>query len=193
MVPPGGFVEAVPDDTSTATFPDSEHVWSGEWAAGWSNKVGDEGFPDVWRGIDLIAQRTEAVAGIVVYPFVILVIMILSRSSYFERWDWPAALITLWSVNSIFVIFCGLVLHRSAEKARRTATEGLHLQRMKEQAKDNDQRVKSLSLSIEEVERERRGAFAPLVEQPVFRAILYPFGGVGVAAYLERFVGLFTG
>jgi hypothetical protein len=149
------------------------------------------GVRSVWRLMDLIAQRTEAVAPAVLYPFLVLVPLILSRSHFFDRWDWPPALVGIWSVNSIFIIICAMILRGAAESARRAASECLRQQRLEAQGAKQEDRVKLLGLAIEHVERERRGSFAPLVEQPALRALLLPFGGLGAGFYLEPLIGLF--
>jgi hypothetical protein len=44
---------------------------------------------------------------------------------------------------------------------------------------------------IAEIRRLKKGAFAPLTEQPFIRAILYPSGGIGLLAVAQRLLGIF--
>jgi hypothetical protein len=44
-----------------------------------------------------------------------------------------------------------------------------------------------IELMIKEIQSLQDGAFAPLSRQPIFRAILMPFGGAGLLALLDYF------
>ncbi len=138
-----------------------------------------------WLGIDFIADRTEFVGSLVVAPFLVLFFMILSRMNLFDRWDWPASLIIILSFNSFFAIFCVLFLNRSARRIRAEVTQSLKELRLKKGGDENTK--KQLDLIIKEIEEIKRGAFAPVMQQPVLRAFLVPLGGIGTAVLLDFF------
>jgi hypothetical protein len=52
-------------------------------------------------------------------------------------------------------------------------------------------RRKTFEELIDEIRRLKRGAFAPLSEQPFLRAVLFPSGGLGLIAVGQRLFELF--
>jgi hypothetical protein len=152
--------------------------------------------------IRLIAARTEIVCPLVNYPFVILVLMVVARNSYFDSWEWPASLIAILALNLAWAVYCSVQLYRAARKARRTAVDrlaehrlqALHSVAITQSAEEREQlktRVKLIEETSAEITSLRRGAFAPLTDQPFFRAILFASGGVGVGTVLQYLPGLF--
>ena len=49
------------------------------------------------------------------------------------------------------------------------------------------ERPERIDHDLQGIETESRGAFAPWTQHPVFRAILFPTGGFGLASLLEYF------
>jgi hypothetical protein len=152
--------------------------------------------------IRLIAARTEVVCPLVNYPFVILVLMIVARNSYFDNWEWPASLITILALNLSWAIYCSVQLYWAARRARRTALDRLSGHRLQAlhtvgAAKSDAERerlqtrVKLIEETGAEISALRRGAFAPLGDQPFFRAILFSSGGIGIGSLLQYLPSLF--
>lgn len=135
--------------------------------------------------VNLIARRTDVVGALIPYPFFVLLLIIISRVSLFDRWDWPLGLIVVLGLNSFCAISCAVVLWRSARQARSRILESLKQRIFKNRVENLE--ADTLSLVIKEIERLRQGAFAPLAEQPVLRAILIPLGSIGSAVLLEAF------
>ncbi len=142
-----------------------------------------------WLGIDFIADRTEFVGSLLIGPFIVLFFMILSRVSLFDRWDWPVSLIIILSFNSLFAIFCVLFLNQSARRIRGEVIQRLKERRLRE-AGDTWKRAQ-LDLIVQEIDQIQRGAFAPVLQQPVLRAVLVPLGGIGTAVLLDFLGNLF--
>jgi hypothetical protein len=152
--------------------------------------------------IRLIAARTEVVCPLINYPFVILVLMIVARNSYFDDWDWPWSLIIILALNLGWAIYCSVRLYRAARKARRTAIDRLSDHRLHALHYTNDAkspedraraetRVKMIEETINEVRDLSRGAFAPLSNQPFFRAILFTSGSIGIGSLLQYLPSIF--
>jgi len=142
-------------------------------------------FLSEWLAIRLIARRTEVVGSVVVGPFVVLFLLIISRLSYFDRWDWPLSLIAIMGINSLYAILAAAILRRSAERTRAIALDRLRQGRVRCLAANDDRGVRLSDRLLGEIESIQRGAFAPLTQQPVMRAFLVPLGGIGTAAFLE--------
>ena len=152
--------------------------------------------------IRLIAARTEVVCPLVNYPFVILVLMIVARNSYFDNWDWPWSLIIILALNLAWAIYCSVQLYRAARKARRTALDRLSEHRLHalyqagivqsgDQRAQLQTRVKMIEETVGEIRHLSRGAFAPLSDQPFFRAILFTSGSIGIGSLIKFLPNLF--
>ena len=140
--------------------------------------------------IKLIAERTEIVAKLVLYPFTVLFVMILSRSNYFDKWSTPPHLAVIILLTAVYAWSCAFTLRRSTEKARTRVLE--RLSRMQKLATGQESSLAALTKDIiEEVKNEHRGAFASFAQQPIVQAVLIPFGGAGSVALLD-FLGKLT-
>jgi uncharacterized membrane protein len=64
--------------------------------------------------IRMIAMRTKAVGRYVYYPFVIFFLLVISRNSLFDDWDWPPGLIVILALSIGLAIVGALMLRRAA-------------------------------------------------------------------------------
>ena len=159
--------------------------WPESECLAWAETDRTREFMQDLMDIRFIAQRTEVTGRFVLGPFIVVFVIIISRLSIFDRWDWPPALIAIISINSAYAIFAALVLRRTAEGARRGALRRLKDDRLKCRAANDKACVDFLNNIIKEIDELKEGAFAPISQQPVLRAILVPLGGLGTAAALE--------
>lgn len=147
-------------------------------------------YPD-WHDIKLIAERTKVIGRLIVYPFIIIFLMLISRNSYFDNWDWPISLLIVMSLIAAHAILCALTLRKAAETARLRAIDRLRLKLLKEYAKGDKKidgpRALQIKHIIEDIENITEGAFAPLSNHPVLAALALPFGGMGTLILLEMF------
>ncbi len=156
-------------------------IWPGTAAGRW--KI-DEKTADEALTVDFIARRTKVVGQMILLPFAVLVLIILSRNLYFARWDWPPQLLVIYTVNSLIAICCSVVLWSSGGKARRWAVSGIQ-EKLLQAGNGEEGHARQLNLMLEIVRATQEGAFAPLGAQPVFAALFLPFGGVGMASLLD--------
>ena len=146
---------------------------------------------DNWIDVRVMADCTHRAGSLIQTPFLILLLMIVSRNSLFDRWAWPPPLMVAVSASFTIAIISVLRLRRAAERARRVCLRNLNRELCKVQGasgtgeKESGDPASQIRTLIEEVQDIRRGAFAPLTERPVFRAMLMPFGGIGILALLE--------
>jgi hypothetical protein len=137
-----------------------------------------------YHDILFVAQRTEAVAPLIWYPLVVLAVMILARSPFFDDWTWPLRLILIFALNAMWAFGSAVFLRRAAEQLRETAISNLQLSRASSYL--SGVRRRTFDELIAEIRGLRKGAFAPLSEQPFVRAILLPSGGLGLLALAQR-------
>ena len=140
--------------------------------------------------IRLIAKRTAAVGKMIFYPFIVWLVMFVSRFEYFDNWKTPYGLAVVISLGALYAWACTFLLRQSAERARTCA-----LERLKElksgvltDGAPSQDLLKYLDFAIDEVESIKEGAFAPFTQHPVVQSLLVPFGGVG-GIYLIDFLG----
>jgi hypothetical protein len=142
-----------------------------------------------YRDIFFVAQRTEAVAPLIWYPLIVLTVMLVARSSFFDNWTWPLSLILIFTLNAMWAIGSAVFLRRAAEQLRESAISKLQLLRVKSFSMAG--RAQIFDELIAEIRSLKKGAFAPLTEQPFIRAIIYPSGGLGLLAVAQRLLGIF--
>lgn len=134
--------------------------------------------------IELIAQRTDVVNRLVRYPFIVLLVMLVARNSYFDDWHFPLTLMVGWMVNVLLAIAAALLLYRAAEQARHAGLARLKHAVLKglDRGAASDGDVKLTRQVIEDIEAVGQGAFVPLWQQPVVESSFY-----GLVALLQYF------
>jgi hypothetical protein len=138
-----------------------------------------------YLAVKLIARRTKAVGKLIYYPFLILLLMIVSRSSYFDNWDWPVALVIMLGLNAVVAVISAYMLRQAAERARAAAVEDLRARALDYAIQGRGDRADVLKEMTREVETERGGAFSLLSQYPIMAAVLLPSGGVGIWFLLD--------
>jgi hypothetical protein len=135
--------------------------------------------------VALIGTRTAVVGQLIYYPFLILFLMIISRVSYFDNWQWPISLIIVFSLNSLLALSCALGLQWDAEKARRKAIANLSDKLFGYETLGAENQASALKHMISEIEASESGSFGRFSKHPVLRAILLPSSGIAVVAIVE--------
>ena len=152
-----------------------------------------------WLDARFVAEWTQELIGIVYYPAAVISLMILARSSIFDRWEpLPLGLVVVVTLGLGFTAGCALSLRRMAERVRDNTRRELTRFLLQAQAAPprpdpaapnapvaeagSPDQLKSL---IADVEKLREGAFAPLSQQPFVRAALLPLSGAGGVAAIE--------
>lgn len=145
-----------------------------------------------YHDVRFIAERTEVVAHLIWYPVIVLVLIFLARSALFDNWPWYPAIISVFVIIAMWAVGSAAFLRRAAEQLRDVALRNLELLRAALYADDGanktlvEERRRTLDELIQEIRRLKKGAFAPISEQPFVRAILYPSGGLGLLAVVLR-------
>lgn len=143
------------------------------------------------RSIDMITYRTETVMPLIIFPFAMVLLLLVSRSNLFEGWEWDPTLAGFYIFLSLFVLIRAILLQREAEKSRSRLI--MKIERMKNEfygIKDTtkrDQFIAQSSNVIGYIQSVKRGAFAPWHRHPIVQAIFLPFGGIGTIAIVESF------
>jgi hypothetical protein len=144
--------------------------------------------------IDFIAYGTDFVGRQIYYPFIVISILIISRSGVFDHWTWPAGLLIIVCFNAGYAAFSYIYLRRTAENARKKSLKRLHDMLMAYTAtgKGEEKEAKTIREATLLIQNENRGAFAALSQQPLAAALLLPSGSAGIWALLQSFPRLFS-
>ena len=149
--------------------------------------------------LDLIIVRSKVVDQLIFLPFIILTLMILSTSNYFDRWYTPPELGFVILLGACIALSSAIRLRKAARNARDYALKNLkdiyRQQLYKEvdpkQLNEEDCGVSGTKMSerlenlIKEIENISTGPFLPLTKHPIIAAVAMPFGGVGSLYLIE--------
>ena len=145
----------------------------------------DPGHLPEWLDMRLIVDRTKVVGQLIYYPFLILLVLIAARSSYFDHWDRPMSVVLMYGIVCLFAVYCAITLLQAAEKTRRNELSFLRKKLLVAKGHDDRKRLEQLKQVNEEIEELQEGAFAPFTQQPLVRALLLVPGGTGVLSLAE--------
>ena len=145
--------------------------------------------------IDFIARATDFVGGLIYYPFILISLLIISRSGVFDHWTWPVALLIIVGFNAGYAAFSVIYLRRTAERARQRSLKRLHdmLISYTAMGEGDGKEAKTIREATTLIQNEDRGAFAAISQQPLAAALLLPSGSAGIWALLQFFPRLFSG
>ena len=144
--------------------------------------------------IDFIARGTDFVGRLIYYPFIVISLLIISRSGVFDHWTWPVALLIIVGFNAGYAAFSVVYLRRTAESARQRSLKRLQDMLMAYTAigEGEGKEAKTIREATLLIQNEDRGAFAAVSQQPLAAALLLPSGSAGIWALLQFFPRLFS-
>lgn len=200
-----------------------------EWPAGaWcpfgrsDGKLGATDEMGVVRDVQVIARHSEALGKLLLYPFAVLMLLILARNDFFDHWYWGLRDTLSYGLLATYALASTVLLRRSSEEARGRALKFLRGRLMRAEGDADaaqaaatgssvaegrdtgsdgqptpprDQTpfsTRQLELLIDDIRSMARGAFAPLSEHPIVRAAILPFTGLGLTSLLDLMATLNT-
>ncbi len=149
----------------------------------------DEEELSAYHEIFFVAQRTQAVAPLIWYPLLVLTLLVVARSSFFDNWTWPASLLLISAITAAWALGSAILLRRAAEQLRETALNDLR--RFRLLGREVAAKRETFDELIAEIRDLKTGAFAPLTDQPFMRAVLFPGAGLGLLAVGQRLLDIF--
>lgn len=154
-----------------------------------------------WLDMRFVAAWTSALMQIVYYPAVVICLLMVARSTVFDRWEpAPLGLLIMVVVSFGFTVGCAVSLRRMAERVRANTRETLTRELLLCQGRPprlpgttGHPRYPrgtpaQLDRLMTEVDRMSAGAFAPLPQQPFVRVALLPLSSAGGLAVIEWLV-----
>lgn len=143
-----------------------------------------EGHAVCWLQVHLIGERTREVSRLLYYPLIVILLLLLSRSRYFDNWDFPIALAIVIGINFLIALVAAAKLNLSARLAREEILERLRDESL-ELAKETQTEIPTATPNeidhlIEKLSKLKLGAYQRVWEQPLVRAIILLLSGLGL-------------
>jgi hypothetical protein len=140
-----------------------------------------------WINLEFVAKRTRCVGSLIYYPFVLIALLIVSRSTVFANYAPSPAILIAQGISLCVVFSCAIMLCLAAKTARDVAKQNLTdgVIRAKD-GDDNNRCAEQLETLLSRVNQLKEGAFSPFSQQPLVRAVLLPFGTFGWTALIDN-------
>ncbi len=170
-----------------------------EWPAETMSRFGDAlkmppvGIVNDWIDLDFVGQRTCCVGSLVYFPFVLIALLVISRSTMFANFAPSLTILVTQVICLAFVFASSIMLWWVATTVRDSTKENLvnRIISAKAGASENNGYAKQLEVLLVRVEQLKEGTFRPILQQPLVRAALLPLGSLGWAFLIEK--GMFPG
>jgi hypothetical protein len=144
---------------------------------------------DDWIDMQFLAKRTQCITSLIYYPFLMIALLLVSRSRIFDDFTTPATLVITQAISVTVIIGSVFALRSAAEEARASATE--HLASKIIAAKGAEQLdvkvANQLEMMLTRIQNVRDGAFAPLSSQPFVKALLLPLLSYGGSVIVHMY------
>jgi hypothetical protein len=139
-----------------------------------------------WVDLAFIGKRTACINSLIWYPFGVIAVMIISRSSVFGNFPPNAPIIITQGVSLAIVFGCAFLLNGVAEDARALAAKGLADEIDKAKGDSHTTGMPLLEHMLQRVQNLQEGSFRPFLRQPVIGAILLPISSIGWTTLFEQ-------
>ncbi len=141
--------------------------------------------------VHLIGSKTRDINRVIYFPMTAILLLLLSRSTYFDDWSFPQALVIIIGMNFALLVFSGIVLNYVASNARDSMIDDLRKEllelksaELKSVHNDPEPNRSEIEELIKQLSALHHGAYKHLWEQAPFRAGLMVLSGFGFA-YVE--------
>ena len=140
-----------------------------------------------WIDLDFVAKRTKCIGSLIYFPFVLIALAIVSRSTIFANYPPSLTILISQGISLTFVFSCAIMLWWVAKATRDMAKQNLveGIIRAKD-AEANPRLAEQLETLLMRVAQLNEGAFSPLSQQPLVKALLFPLSSAGWVALIEN-------
>lgn len=137
-----------------------------------------------WR-MDLLVRCTDLVGPVVILPLILMVLLLLARSTLFDGWNWTPPLVAFHVGLVVYVLFVAIAFQREASHARDAVLDRLREVRLGA-GEDESTEIERV---MEYVRSRRDGAFVPWAQHPILQTVALPLGSVALITLLETWLG----
>jgi hypothetical protein len=171
----------------------SSTEWPADTTAQFGDRLGlEHQFVDESIDLDFVAKRTSCISTLIYYPFILIALLFVSRSTVFANYS-PTLTVLAFHGTCLTIVFgCAIALCLAAQAvrsaAKRNLTDGVICAKgpCAKESDDGGRRAGQLEALLVRVDGLREGAFSPLSQQPLVRALLLPLSGFGWTKLLEN-------
>lgn len=130
--------------------------------------------------IAYVTERTRCITPFIYYPFILIALSVIARSPVLGPATFDPASITVAAVGLLVAFLSAVALRSAAEDARNETMRNLTMLKWRALAPDSPPELRQrLDLLLDRVAALHEGAFSPLSQQPVVRALLLPLASYG--------------
>lgn len=142
---------------------------------------------DDWIDVQLIGQHTAIVGRMIIFPFIVLTLLIVSRSQWFDNWHIGTLGLVSFACLIAWSIGVTVLLNTAARTARHRSIERMEKDLLWLQGAGRNYKglAEQFARLVDHARGSREGSFAPFLDQPSVQALLVPLGGAGAAQILE--------
>ena len=135
--------------------------------------------------VDLVAERTLVVDKLIYFPMLCIMLMLFARIAYFDNQEFPLSKGITFAASISLLFYAGFMLRKEAEELRLCVIKSAE-NLVKDKIILNQTKVDAV---INKIKNINKGAFEPMFEQPVMRALLIVLASIGIfaAKYLKIF------
>ncbi|MBP6057126.1 MAG: ABC transporter ATP-binding protein [Nitrosomonas sp.] len=138
--------------------------------------------------MDFIHQQANAINNFIYYPFIILFLLILSRSYFFDNWQISPLLLFIFIFTALITLGSAIRLRKSSEDARKHILDKLDQSLTGNQIRTNDsERSVQIKSLINDIKDLKDGVFQPLSHHPIVLSWLIPFSSIAGVSLFEYF------
>lgn len=153
--------------------------------------------------VDFAAVQTAEIGPLMFGPIILQLLLLISRSPYFDDWTWPPCLVVIFAINFLTAAICWWAVRGATDNVRKDA-----LNRMEEATRSVENLDKNSLLEVPrnptetrkvsasdylenlkkvrtKIENEHRGAFAKFFQDPTSMAVFIPssLSGIGSVVF----------
>ncbi len=134
--------------------------------------------------LELARRIAAAVEPLSWGPMAALGLMIAARASVFDAWPWPSVLMSVFALFFTMLLLAIVGMRRQCERARASVLGTLDSER--ERRAEDQVATRRLAALRDEIEALSGGAFSPLIQHPLLRALALPLAAFGANLAFER-------
>ena len=138
-----------------------------------------------WLNVRFIAEVTKPVQRIIFYPFAVLGLFIIARTSIFDRFVLPPFLVAIFLISIALVVIVALRLRTNSERVRWKAMETLDEHIMGAKMNGMKDLADRLTAMRDQVAGLKTGVFAPFTQQPLVKAAFTIVGSISGVKLLD--------
>lgn len=128
-----------------------------------------------WIIMRFIQELSKEVYNIIGYPMIVILVIVLSRSSVFDNWTMPISLNIVIGLSVAYLLYCDYRLKEEADEARKNAIKSLQERSFGFKRGDASQKDKAEQLDrlIDLLKNSDEMVYKTFIERPIFVNSMY--------------------